>query len=151
MYRSYTWFYQTFTIVLLSCSLILGLETGLQLSEVVLICSLLDTGGIAPLQTSASLHKRDGGVLFDTLCTCFYFTDVQDCNVVDREVYYYDGNCSLQQVPGDDIVYVTQNKEECRGYICSAQSENLRILRLRNYSAQSFTLTHARAETLTWL
>ena len=107
---SYTWFYQTFTIVLLSCSLILGLETGLQLSELVLICSLLDTGGIAPLQTSASLHKRDRGVLFDTLCTCFYFTDVQGCSVVDREVYYYDGNCSLQQVPGDDIVYVTQNK-----------------------------------------
>ena len=31
---------------------------------------------------------------------------------MDREVYYYDGNCSLQQVPGDDIVYVTQNKYE---------------------------------------
>ena len=41
---------------------------------------------------------------------CFYLTDVQGCNVVNREVYYYDGNCSLQQVPGDDIVYVTQNK-----------------------------------------
>ena len=53
-------------------------------------------------------QKEEGNSLMH--CICFYPTDVQGCNVVDKEVYYYDGNCSLQQVPGDDIVYVTQNK-----------------------------------------
>ena len=53
-------------------------------------------------------QKEEGNSLMRYIC--FYLTDVQGCNVVDKEVYYYDGNCSLQQVPGDDIVYVTQNK-----------------------------------------
>ena len=51
--------YQTFTIVLLSCSLVLGLETCLLLSEVVLICYLLDTG-IAPCTYEHLPHWTKG-------------------------------------------------------------------------------------------
>ena len=94
---------QTFTRVLLSCSLVPGLGTSLLVSEVVIITSICAYEHL-PHWT------KGGGELFNALCICFYLTDVQGCNVVDREVYYYDGNCSLQRVPGDDIVYVTQNK-----------------------------------------
>ena len=44
------------------------------------------------------------------MCLMCLYIDVQGCNTDSASVSYYDDECGLLPVPGDDIIYAANNK-----------------------------------------